>query len=83
MGRDEIERLIRRYFRQSYFQDPSVFSDFVIDNITTYKAMAQGYWDIRTDKEIERDKQAAVTAADYEWWVCHELYLLKTTDQEN
>lgn len=83
MDKKDIELHIRKCVQQMYSQNPRVFGDNIIDNMTTYKATAQAYWDIRAYGEIERDRQAGVTAADYELWIKNELYRLKTTDQGN
>jgi hypothetical protein len=77
MGREEIERLIRHYFRENYLLDPNIFPDLIFKALDMASVTAKAYWDHRTKAEIERDKSAEVTSADYETWIINELFELK------
>jgi hypothetical protein len=77
MKRENIEQVIRELFRQNYSLYPDSYSDTPSAAIKSAKTVALGYWDNRTDEEIERDEQAEVTDQDYENWVVSELVNLK------
>jgi hypothetical protein len=77
MGKSEIEKLIRKYFRANYFQDPDILPDIVIKSIEVARVTAKAFWDHRTDEEMVRDEKADVTHEDYEKWVLNELLHLK------
>lgn len=43
------------------------------ETVTNAQEAAKGYWNMRTEDEIERDEKAGVTQIDYVEWVMAEL----------
>lgn len=69
--------MIRGYLRQNTEEQPTAFPDNFFDYLPIAKALAQGYWDHRTTKEIKRDANAGVNESDYIEWVLDELAAIK------
>lgn len=83
MMKEDIEKLIRGYIRENVIEQPTCFPANYIDTITVGKAAAFGYWDHRTNNEINRDKQAGVASEDYVKWVIDEIISLKKLPLHN
>lgn len=77
MNYQNIAQIIRERFRQNYTIYPEVYPDSIVEAVEAAKNAAQGYWDVRTPEEEQRDAEAQVTLQHYESWCIDELTSIK------
>jgi hypothetical protein len=64
-----IETIIKDLAKQAFNSYPEVYnSEFPEKCAESISELAKGYWDNRTEDEIERDENAGVDVNDYERW---------------
>ena len=70
---ENIETIIRDLFRDNYRAYPESYKG--AEKYRNAKVCAIGFWQNRTEDEINRDKEAEVVQDDYTNWVLNELVI--------
>lgn len=67
-NKDGVKHSIQELAMGNYKSYPEEYNDVSVETTDNIQSLANGYWDSRDDKEMQRDERLGISLNDYQQW---------------
>lgn len=67
-NKDGVKQSIQELAMGNYKSYPEEYNDVSVATTDNIQSLANGYWDSRDDKEMQRDERLGISLNDYQQW---------------
>jgi hypothetical protein len=67
-NKDGVKQSIQELAMGNYKSYPEEYNEVTVEITGNIQSLANGYWDSRDDREMERDERLGISLHDYQQW---------------
>lgn len=67
-NKEGVKHSIQELAMGNYRSYPEEYNEVSVETTENVQSLANGYWDSRDDKEIQRDERLGISLEDYQAW---------------